>query len=37
VYAIYGSIVWIGVMILATVVMRTKYRQKLDLIGDFSL
>ena len=37
VYAIYGSIVWIVVIILATVVMRTKFRQKLELIGDFSL
>ena len=37
VYAIYGSIVWIAVIIVATVVMRTKYRHKLDLIGDFSL
>ena len=37
VYAIYGSMVWIGVIILATVVMKTKFKQKLDLIGDFSL
>ncbi len=37
IYGIYGAIVWIAVILVMTIVIRTKYKEKLELIGDFSL
>ncbi|MCL5783487.1 MAG: APC family permease [Candidatus Thermoplasmatota archaeon] len=37
IYGIYGAMVWIAVILAITIVIRTKYKEKLELIGDFSL
>lgn len=37
IYGIYGAVVWIAVIAGITFVVRTKFKNKLDLLGDFSL
>lgn len=37
IYGIYGAIAWISIVVAVTIVVRIRYRKKLDLLGDFSL
>ena len=37
IYGIYGAMIWIAVILAITIVIRSKYKEKLELIGDFSL
>ncbi|MCL4438642.1 MAG: APC family permease [Candidatus Thermoplasmatota archaeon] len=37
IYGVYGALVWIVVLFSVTVIMRVRFREKLDLVGDFSL
>ena len=37
IYGIFGAMIWIAVILAITIVIRTKYKEKLELIGDFSL
>ncbi len=37
IYGIYGAIGWITIVVVLTIVVRTRYSEKLNLLGDFSL
>ena len=37
IYGIYGALVWIAVIFVAFLIMRTRFKHRLELIGDFSL
>lgn len=37
IYGVYGAFVWILSILFATMVMKIRYREKLELVGDFSL
>ena len=37
IYGVYGALAWILVLLSVTIVMRVRFKNRLDLIGDFSL